>query len=307
VKEIAADQECSERTVFRDLNVLELAGVPYETKRKSGSIRVRLGYHFPPLALTDDELIGQGTAAAVASAQGLNITSGAKPATRKLQVNSRDTAAELVADVQLVTAVLDLKLADHSRHHETIRTVQWALIQGKQLAGTYQSPYQSKPKRLILHPYRLCLVNQAWYLIAQPERSEYPRTYRVTRFKSLRSLDHAAAVPEEFDIKAYVGNAWGVYRGDRSYDVEIRFSPDAADLVTETTWHPTQRVHRHRDGSVSLVFRVDGLNEILYWVLAWSGKATVEQPDELQSMVLEHLRKALEMNETNRQRGRGTQ
>ncbi len=52
--------------------------------------------------LRDDELIGQGTAATVASAQGLNITSGAKPATRKLQVISRDSATELLADVQRV-------------------------------------------------------------------------------------------------------------------------------------------------------------------------------------------------------------
>ena len=85
--------------------------------------------------------------------------------------------------------MLDLKLADHSRHHELIRAVQWALIRGKQLTGTYASPYESKPKRLDLHPYRLCLVKQAWYLIARPQDAEQPRTFRITRFKSLRSLD----------------------------------------------------------------------------------------------------------------------
>jgi hypothetical protein len=33
----------------------------------------------------------------------------------------------------------------------------------------------------------------------------------------------------------YWGADQAVYRGDRTYDVEIHFSPDAADLVTETT------------------------------------------------------------------------
>jgi predicted DNA-binding transcriptional regulator YafY len=306
VKEIAADQECSERTIFRDLNVLELAGVPYETERKTGSIRVRPGYHFPPLALTDDELIGQGTAAAVASAQGLNVTSGAKPATRKLQVISRDAAAELLADVQRVTAVLDLKLADHSRHHEIIRTVQWALIQRKQLAGTYASPYDSKSKRLTLHPYRLCLVGQAWYLIARSLDAAQPRTYRVTRFKSLRSLDQSATVPDDFDLESYFGNAWAVYRSDQSYDVEIHFSPGAADLVLETTWHPTQKAHRDADGGVTLSFTVDGLNKIVHWVLGWSGRATVIRPRELRELVVEQLRKSLEMNGNNRSSGHST-
>jgi predicted DNA-binding transcriptional regulator YafY len=301
VKEIAAELECSERTIFRDLNVLQLAGVPYETDRETHSIRVRPGYRFPSLGLTDDELVVQATATATTFTQGLDITSGARPTTRKLQVASRDEAAELLAEVERVTTVLDLKLADHSRHHEAIRTVQWALIQGKQLTGTYVSPYESNPKRLTIHPYRLCLIKQAWYLIARPQDAEQPRTFRITRFKTLRSLDQPATVPDDFDLKDYFGNAWAVYRGDQAYDVAIRFSPDAADLVTETTWHPTQKTERHKDGSLTLRFVVDGLNEILYWVLAWSGRATVEQPDELRLMIVKHLRKALEMNETHRQ------
>jgi hypothetical protein len=57
--------------------------------------------------------------------------------------------------------VLDLKLADHSQHHETIRTVQWALLERKQLTGHYRSPYEPTPVKLTLHPYRLCLVKAA--------------------------------------------------------------------------------------------------------------------------------------------------
>ena len=177
--------------------------------------------------------------------------------------------------------MLDLKLADHGRHREMIRTVQWALIRGQRLTGTYASPYEAKPRRLDLAPYRLCLVKQAWYLIARPEGSEQPRTYRVTRFKSLRPTDVAAEVPEDFDLKAYFGDAWGVYRGDRPYDVELHFAPAAATLVTETTWHHTQQARRHRDGGVTLTFRVDGLSEVARWVLGWSGWVTVVKPAEL--------------------------
>jgi proteasome accessory factor B len=68
--------------------------------------------------------------------------------------------------------------------------------------------------------------------------------------------------------------------------------------VTETTWHPTQKVQRHRDGGVTLQFRVDGLNEIVHWVLGWSGRATVIRPPELRRLVVEYLRKALGLNET---------
>ena len=296
VKEIAGELECSERTIFRDLAVLEVSGVPYYYDREDQRLRVRPGYHFPAVNLTDDELVGQATAATLTSAPGLDVTRGAGPTTRKLRASPREKAATLLAEVGRITSVLDLKLADHSRHHETIRTVQWALIEGRRVTGTYASPYEPRPKRLDLHPYRLCLVKQAWYLLARPEGTDQPRTYRVARFKTLRPFDSASAVPEDFDLKSYFGNAWGVYRGDQCYDVEVRFAREAADLVTETAWHPTQTIERHKDGSVTLSFKVDGLNEVAYWLLGWSGRVTVINPPELREIVLGHLRKAVELN-----------
>jgi hypothetical protein len=53
-----------------------------------------------------------------------------------------------------------------SRSNEIIRTIQWAMLDNKQLSGQYVSPYQETPVRLTLHPYRLCLAQQAWYLVA---------------------------------------------------------------------------------------------------------------------------------------------
>jgi len=295
-KEIAAEVEVSERTIFRDLNVLELAGVPWYYDEGDRRYRVRPGYNFPAMNLADDDLIGQASAAVITSAPGLDVTRGAAPATRKLRANSREQAARLLEDVERITAVLDLKLADHSRNHGTIKTAQWALIEGRRLSGIYGSHYADRPGRLDLHPYRLCLVKQAWYLIARPEGADQPQTYRVTRFQTLRPSDAPSAVPDDFDLKAYFGNAWGVYRGAQSYEVVVHFNREAAELVTESIWHSTQKVDRHGDGSVTLSFTVDGLKEVAYWLLGWSGRVTVVNPPELREIVLGHLRKAVELN-----------
>ena len=217
-------------------------------------------------------------------------------ATTKLAAKSSEESARILTDAAQVIAVLDLKLADHTRHHETLKTVQWALLERKQLAGHYGSPYQEKPIALTLDPYRLCLVHQAWYLIAKPASSEDPRTYRVMRFKSLRMLDTPAEVPAEFDLHAYFGNAWGVFRGKDTFDVEVQFTRDAAAIVRETKWHSTQRMREHADGTVTLSFRVDGLEEIVWWVLGWSSRAKVVRPEKLRTMVLEKLRTAIELN-----------
>lgn len=45
-----------------------------------------------------------------------------------------------------------------------------------------------------------------------------------------------------------------------------------------------------------LAFRVDGLEEITNWLLAWADRAKVIQPPELRERVVEKLRTALKLN-----------
>ena len=73
-------------------------------------------------------------------AAGLDAGADARPTTRKIAAASSQEVADLLADAEAVMEVLNLKLADHSRHQEMIRTVQWALIQKKQVTGQYVKP-----------------------------------------------------------------------------------------------------------------------------------------------------------------------
>ena len=273
-----------------------MAGVPYYYDSHKKCYRIRPGFKFPVVNLTPDELLGQAAAAAVTKAAGFDAGASAMPTTRKIAAVSSQEVADLLADADAVMTVLDMKLVDHSRHQEMIRTVQWALIHGKQITGQYITPYQEKPVKLTLHPYRLCFAGQAWYLIARPDEEKLPKTYRIARFQFLRMIDATAEKPAKFDLERYFGNAWGVFRGKETFDVEIEFTKEAASLVTETRWHKTQEVKRHADGRATLTFKVDGLDEIVWWVLGWSGRAKVIKPVPLREMVVEKLKTALEMN-----------
>lgn len=295
-KALAVALGTTERTVYRDLQVLELAGINCDYDTGRGGYALRGDYRFAVAGLTEDELLGQATAVALTSAKGLDVGEGAGPAARKIRVTGRGTSGTLLEDALRVTKVLDLKLADHEGHKEAIRTIQLALVGKLALEGVYSSPYQTGEKRILLHPIRLCLVKQAWYLIARPDGSDHPVTYRVARFRSLRKLALRSDVPEEFDLRAYFGDAWVVYRGGTKYEVELRFSPEAGAVVSETTWHHTQAGRRAEDGTVTLTFLVDGLEEIVWWVLGWSGVVEVVRPPELRELVVEKLRRALDLN-----------
>lgn len=296
VKAIAQELGWSERTIHRDLDVLSYSGVPFHYDEKDRCYRVRPDYRFPVIGLTEEEALGQALATALTKSPGLDVSKGASPVTRRLEATSTEEIREILADAAELISVLGLKLADHSRHGEIIKSIQFALLEGRQITGTYESPYEPTAVRLKLHPYRLCLIKNAWYVIGRPVDEDEPRTYRVARFKNLKLLDKPADTPEDFDLREYFGNAWAVFRGDKTYDVEIWFAPKMAKIVTETNWHHTQKATSGKDGSVTLSFRVDGLEEIANWVMSWAGGAKVVKPNELREQVRSRLEAALEMH-----------
>ena len=293
---IAKELECSERTVYRDLGVLEFAGVPWFYDETELCYRVRSDYRFPSLMLSDDESLGQAVATAITRAPGLDIGLGAGPTTQRLAASASKRVTQVLSDAARLIEVFDLKLVDHSKHSEIIKALQYALLKKQQISGNYESPYELATAKVTLHPYRLCLVKNAWYVIGHIDREAEPKTFRVNRFMTLRAIDRPAAIPADFDLRKYFGNAWSVYRGSISYDVELHFEPLAGRVVTETIWHPTQRSKTHKNGSVTLLFKVDGLDEILNWVLMWSGKVEVIQPLELKRKLVESLKAALKAN-----------
>ena len=295
-KTLTAELEVSERTVHRLREALELAGVPLTFDKDENAYRVRPDYRFPPLHLTEDEAVGQGTATAFSQSEAFHLPVGAGPTTRKLVDTSNDGTRRILEDAAGLTQVLDLKIAGRHEQRELIRTVQRALVRKSVLTGTYRSPYESGAVKVTLHPYRLALIKQAWYLIAGSETGPRPQTYRIVRFQSLKVSDRPATIPDDFDLKLYLGNAWAVFRGGRSYDIELRFTANAAETVLETTWHPTQRVKKHPNGEVTLAFTVDGLNEIFRWVVGWAGRVRVVKPTELRDRVVEQHRKAVALN-----------
>lgn len=128
---LAAKLEVSQRTIYRYLDVLTFAGVPYWFDRDQQGYRVRPDYRFTPLQLEPDELLGQAVATSLSRARGLRAGATAEATTRKLAATASAEHRKLLEDASRLVQILDLKLVDSTRHLETLQTIQWALIRGQ--------------------------------------------------------------------------------------------------------------------------------------------------------------------------------
>jgi hypothetical protein len=93
-------------------------------------------------------------------------------------------------------------------------------------------------------------------------------------------------------------------QGRHRCDVELLFSGQAAVQVQKTRLAPFQIVRPHDDGSVMAPFTVNGLNEILWWLLDGTGFVRVMKPEALRRMFVRQSRAGLADNTAARRNSR---
>lgn len=295
-KRLSERYGCSRRNIYRDIAVLELAGVPvfYDPDYgDGGGYRIRSDWWFPSVSLTDRECLDLALLTRIAESQSIPLLDQAGGARDKLLGTLPPKQQDLIRTASELFDAIGLNLADHSHCRHFMTTIQTALLTQKQIECSYRSPHQSHSKKLRLQPRQVFLAAQAWYLLAWDDKSKDNRIYRVARFTEINLTNQPIKQNEPCSIREILGNAWTVYRGDRDYHIEVLFHPPAAEQVAETQWHHTQQIEPQKDGCVVFRATVSGLDEVAYWVLGWGPLAEVRKPKELRERVCDDLQKTL--------------
>lgn len=143
----------------------------------------------------------------------------------------------------------------------------------------------------VVEPYHLLGHSGEWYLIADGDRTG-PLMYAMSRIRSARLLNEHFRSPSTFDVRKYLQGAFGVFRGDRSVTVRLRFCAEQAPYILERTWMEGQQVTRLKGGDIILSFKTTHLYEVTRWVLSWGEKVRVLAPQRLVEAVAGTLRRA---------------
>jgi predicted DNA-binding transcriptional regulator YafY len=292
VDAVAGFVAMSRRTVYRDLVALEgEIGIPLWSE--GGKWGIVEGAFLPPLRLTLDEAVAFFLAARLTAQFADRYDPDTGAAFQKLAEILPPVVArhlERTIDV-LASRPLDERLMRHLR----LLARAWAERRVVELtydAATY-SPGRP-PRRSRVHPYLLEAsgTTRALYVIGFDETRAAVRTFKLQRILELSLAPETFEPPDPAVIQEGLGRAWGVIADQEEVEVELRFDPSVAARVTETTWHPTERVERRPDGSVIWRGRVPGTIEIKRWILEWGADVEVLAPPELREEVAATHRRA---------------
>jgi proteasome accessory factor B len=149
----------------------------------------------------------------------------------------------------------------------------------------YRTPPEQTVSTTYLKPYHLLYDKNDWHVIGQSSAHRRIRSFRLRRVVAIEEVGKRYTDHKPLDIQEYVGRAWSMAKEGRLYHVRLRFSPQVAHDVAEVRWHDTQTEAFEPDGALVLCFRVDGLNEITWWILSYGDQVEVLAPAILRDRV----------------------
>ncbi|MBL7132930.1 MAG: YafY family transcriptional regulator [Phycisphaerae bacterium] len=284
--DLAGELEVSKRTIFRDLNMLELAGIPYYFDPEKGGYTIRQHFFLPPINLTITEALSMLMLAGRTRGIGrVPLMTHAARAAMKVESALPASIRRHVGSVIDRLSVSPGPVARHSGLDATFDDLTGAIIQRRICRVVYISFHERKQITTNLHPLRLAFVGRAWYLIAYSARHKEVRTFKLPRMRKLTVTKRQFAEPTDLDLDDYFGRAWGMIPEGRIYNVHLHFDRKVAGNVAEVHWHNSQRIEFNDDGSAEMYVEVDGLGEVTWWILGYGDRVEVVAPVALRRRV----------------------
>ena len=287
-RELSELCEVSRRTVYRDIEVLIEAGVPVRFRHERQGYELTKGFFLPPLGMEPGEAFSLLVLARTsARGGGLNLAklawTGASKLVEALPAEIREYALS-TAEAFVDEAVVTVAMPDREAIHDAIVD---ALSSQRQLRLRYAERKSLSEACTKFALYRVVMRGEIWFLVG---RSSLHRRIEVIGIPWVREAvvtDEPYVIPQRFNLKRFLGLAWGVDHSPIRYRVWLRFSAKVAPEVVFGTFRRDFSQHDVGDGRIDLQFSVDGIEELARWVLSFGDEVEVLAPPELRDRIFE--------------------
>lgn len=296
VGDLAADLDCHPRTVYRDLDALQIAGFPIYTEKVEGKNfwsvldtikqQIPIPFNFPELMalyFSRDMLkVFRGTF----------LFDSLESLFQKIKTTLPEESLGYLENVEQTLQVAIRPYKEYDRFKEIIRGANDAAREKKTVEIAYFAMSRKQESKRRVDPYRIWFFNGTFYLIGHCHLRKDIRIFALDRIKMLHRTGESFEIPTDFDLDDFMHLSFGVYQGELQ-KVKVRFSADIAGYVKEKIWHETQKLTPGEDGSLVFEAEVAGTEEIRFWIMTWGANAEVLEPPSLREEIRVEAEKML--------------
>jgi len=292
-KSLAQALGVSSKTIQRDIKFMkEVWGVPVHYNTSLGGYEYYEAIiDFPAVKLNEEEIFAfLVTRNSIEKYRGTSIKDPLSRLYDKFVSQMGMLASERMKKVQ---EFVSFRTAGWSvMDYETLEELSEACRDRKQISFTYNYPWKGKQKKKNIKPVHLVNHDNAWYVFTQSDQTGIFPAYLLARMSGIKV--HVATFPEvEFSIEEYMKDSFGIFRGDETHKIKVRFDAFSAPFIRERKWNDSQKIKNNKDGSIDFSITVNSLIEVKGWILNWGEHAEVLGPKELVKDMKEELNKML--------------
>lgn len=297
--QLAAELEVSERTIYRDIDALSMAGVPvYGEAGRDGGYTLLDSYRTSLTGLTDQEVRALFMLSIPAPIVALGVGGELRGALRKLSAALPTARRD---DEQRVRQRFHLDATWWQQGEEPVphlRTLYDAVWQDRRLRLRYRPLFAVEIEQVV-DPLGLVAKAGIWYLVCA--RNEQTRVHRVSDLLDAQETEEQSLRPAGFDLASFWQEWCARYEGNQvAYCVQVRVS---SDLIPHLPPYFGERI-RHQlaqagppdeEGRVLLNLRFESLDEARSRLLAFGRAIEVLTPRELRRSMIDYAEQILEL------------
>jgi|SRR5699024_5114963 len=284
VQKMAERYDISERTVYRDLQALQEAGVPIGSEEGKGYFIVK-GYHLPPVMFDKNE------ASALLAGERLmekwedtKLSRSYSAALDKIRSVLRSREKEYIE-----TLDQHIKTFSYSdeRNIETDERVfsflQDAIVNQEVVHLSYYSPYNDQHTRRDVEPLGLLLRDNFWYLAGWCRlRTDY-RMFRVDRIENYKKSAAQLPASPKHTLKEFSEQSF--FEEQELQEVTVTFDEEMVRYLGDQKYYRGWVSEETVDGGVKMTFLTSSIAYFARWLLMWGDGIEVIAPPNLQKKV----------------------
>lgn len=282
--ELADEVDCHRRTLYRDLEALQVAGFPLFTEQAEGRSRWHLlepARQTIPIPLNLSELMAlYFSRDLLIQHQGPLLGEAFESLFEKIKSTLPPDYLGYLRQLSRTLAVGAKPAVHDPLVGKRLEQLRQAIHQGVCVHMRYLAVQRKKPIERTVAPYRIWFFEGIFYLIGHCQLREEVRIFALERMQALSLTEQTFSVPDEFDVNQWMQSSFGVFQGEPQ-TVRIHFNAKVAPYIRARKWHASQKIEDAGDGGIYFEARVAGIEEIKFWVLRWGAHARVLVPAQL--------------------------
>lgn len=133
-----------------------------------------------------------------------------------------------------------------------------------------------KGKKQTVNPYGFLYGNKH-YLIAYSDKVKEYRYFALHKLTDVELTNTFFQKDNQFSLDAFTKDCFGVYK-ETPFEVEWLFDKEVADDAQRYEFHPSQKMIKNPDGSLTVKFFAGGKKEMDWHLYTWGDKVKVIKP-----------------------------